>query len=80
MTDQAIQQWMVSAESSGGKGFWEYEGQFFMLFYNRFKNTPFPDIPDTAFIYMEMNNWKGMSVRCGAWQYLRERGVPKGEV
>lgn len=79
MTDQAIHQLIASAESSGEKGFWKFEGQFFMLFYNSFKNTPFTDIPDIAFMYMEINNWQGMSVRCGVWQYYESGAFQKGK-
>ncbi len=35
----AIKELIVSTESSGHENFWEYDGEFFMLFYNRFKNT-----------------------------------------
>ncbi len=35
----AIKELIVSTESSGRENFWEYDGEFFMLFYNRFKNT-----------------------------------------
>ena len=58
MTYNAINKLIVSIESSGHENFWKYEGEFFMLFYNRFKDTPFADIPDIAFIYMEINNWQ----------------------
>jgi len=51
MTYNAINKLIVSIESSGHENFWKYEGEFFMLFYNRFKDTPFADIPDIAFIY-----------------------------
>lgn len=50
MTYNAINELIVSAESSGYKNFWKYDGEFFMLFYNRYKNMPFIDIPDIAFM------------------------------
>ena len=68
MTYNAINELIVSAESSGYESLWEHEGEFFMLF----KNTSFMDIPDIAFMYMEINNWQGMSVRCGVWQYFSQ--------
>ena len=79
MTYNAINKLIVSAESSGDECFWEHEGEFFLLFYNRFKNTPFMDIPDIAFIYMEISNWQGMSVRCGVWQYYESGAFQKGK-
>lgn len=50
-----------------------------MLFYDEFKNTPFADIPDIAFMYMEINNWQGMSLRCGVWQYYESRAFENGK-
>lgn len=79
MTYNTINELIVSAELSGQESFWKYEGEFFMLFYNRFKNTPFTDIPDIAFMYMEINNWQGMSVRCGVWQYYASGAFEKGK-
>ena len=63
MTCNTINELIDSAESSGHENFWKYDGEFFMLFYNQFKYTLFTDIPDIAFIYMEINNCQGMSVR-----------------
>ena len=54
MTYNAVNELIVSAEASGHESFWKYGGEFFMLFYNRFKNTSFADIPDIAFMYMEI--------------------------
>lgn len=73
MAYSSINELIISAESSGPENFWEYDGDFFMLFYNRFKYTPFGDIPDIAFIYMEINNWRGMAI-------LRKRSVPKWKI
>ncbi len=67
------------AESAGYERFWEYEGDIFMLFYNRFGTAPFMDIPDIAFMYMEINNWQGMSVRCGVWQYYESGAFQDGK-
>ena len=78
MTYNAINDLIISAESLGSESFWEYDGEFFILFYNRFKYTPFEDIPDIAFMYMEIQNWQGMSVRCGVWQYYESRAFQKG--
>ena len=79
MTDNAVKEWIATTEASGEKGFWEHAGKFFMLFYNTFENTPFTDIPDIAFIYMEINNWQGMSARCGVWQYYESGAFQKGK-
>ena len=79
MTYDAINELIVNANSSGHEMFWKYDAEFFMLFYNRFKNTPFTDIPDIAFMYMEINNWQGMSVRCGVWQYYESGAFEKGK-
>ncbi|MBD5519124.1 MAG: hypothetical protein HDR07_11830 [Lachnospiraceae bacterium] len=79
MNYNAINELIVSVELSGHESFWEYDGEFFMLFYNRFKDTPFTDIPDIAFMYMEINNWWGMSVRSGVWQYYESGAFEKGK-
>ena len=79
MAYNAVNELIVSAESSGDESFWEYEREFFMLFYNRFKSTLFMDIPDIAFMYMEISNWQGMSVRCGVWQYYESGAFQKGK-
>lgn len=77
MTRSVINELIVSAESSGPESFWKYDGDFFMLFYNRYKHTPSADIPVIAFMYMEINNWQGMSVRCGVWQYYESGAFEK---
>ena len=79
MIYNAINKLIVSAESSGHENFWKYDGEFFMLFYNQFKYTPFTDIPDIVFMYMEINNWQGMSVRCGVWQSYESGAFQKGK-
>ncbi len=79
MTYSAINELIASAESSGHENFWKYDGEIFMLFYDKFKYTPYADIPDTAFMYMEINNWQGMSVRCGVWQYYESGSFQKGK-
>ena len=79
MTYDGIYKLIASAESSGPEMFWEYDGQFFMLFYDRFMYTPFMDIPDIAFMYMEINYWQGMSVRCGVWQYYESGSFQTGK-
>ena len=50
-----------------------------MLFYERFKRTVFTDVPDIPFMYMEINNWQGMSVRCGVWQYYESGAFQDGK-
>ena len=79
MTYDTLNKLIVSLESSGCQNFWEREEEFFMLFYNSFKNTPFTDIPDIAFMYMEISNWQGMSLRCGVWQYYESGAFQKGK-
>ena len=79
MTYNTVNELIVSAESSGYESFWEYEGEFFLLFYNRFKDAPFMDIPDIAFMYMEISNWRGMSARSGVWQYYESGAFQKGK-
>lgn len=79
MTCNAINELLALAEASGYESFWKFDGEFFMLFYERFRDTPFADIPDTAFMYMEINNWQGMSVRCGVWQYYESGAFEKGK-
>ena len=80
MTCNTINELIDSAESSGHENFWKYDGEIFMLFYNQFKYTLFTDIPDIAFIYMEINNWQGMSIRCGVWQYYEKGAFEKGKI
>ena len=79
MTYDALNKLIVSLESSGYEKFWEYNEQFFMLFYDRFKSVPFTDIPAIAFMFMEISNWQGMSLRCGVWQYYESGAFQKGK-
>ena len=79
MTYNAINELIVSTKSSGHEMFWKYDAEFFMLFYDRYRNTPFTDIPDIAFMYMEINNWQGMSLRCGVWQYYESGAFQNGK-
>ena len=79
MTYNVINELIVSTKSSGHEMFWKYDAEFFMLFYDRYRNTPFTDIPDIAFKYMEINNWQGMSLRCGVWQYYESGAFQNGK-
>lgn len=79
MTCDALNELIVSLETSGYEMFWKYDSQFFMLFYDRFQDMPYTDIPDIAFMFMEINNWQGMSLRCGVWQYYESGAFSKGK-
>lgn len=79
MTCDTLNKLIVSIESSGYEKFWEYHEQLFMLFYDRFKSVPFMDVPDIAFMFMEISNWEGMSLRCGVWQYYESGAFQKGK-
>lgn len=79
MPHDTLHKLIDSLEASGYETFREYDAQFFMLFYDKFKNIPFRDVPDTAFIFMEVNNWQGMSLRCGVWQYYESGSFQKGK-
>lgn len=79
MTYNTLNKLIHSLESSGYEMFWKYDEQFFMLFYDRFKDITFTDIPDIAFMFMEINNWQGMSLRCGVWQYYESGAFQKGK-
>lgn len=69
MSYDTLNKLIVSLETSGYEMFWKYDDQFFMLFYDKFKSMPYANIPDSAYMFMEIHNWKGMSQRCGVWQY-----------
>jgi len=79
MTHNSIEELLLAAGSSGYEGFWEYDGAFFMLFYDRFRNVPAAGIPDLPFLYMEISSWRGMSARGGVWQYYESRAFEKGK-
>lgn len=79
MIYNTLKKLIESIESAGCEMFWEYAGQFFTLFYDEFKNMSFMDIPDCAFMFMEINNWQGMSYRCGVWQYYESGAFQKGK-
>ena len=79
MTYDTLNELIVSLETSGYEMFWKYDGQFFMLFYDRFKSMPYTNIPDIAFMFMEINNWQRMSLRCGVWQYYESGSFSKGK-
>ncbi|MDE7293981.1 MAG: hypothetical protein K2N72_06125 [Oscillospiraceae bacterium] len=79
MNFNTVNELIDSLESSGYENFCEYETRLFMLFYDRFGKMPFTEIPDVAFMFMEISSWTGMSLRCGVWQYYESGAFQKGK-
>ncbi len=79
MNFKTVNELIDSLESSGCDNFYEYETQLYMLFYDRFGEMPFTEIPEIAFIFMELDDWMGMSLRCGVWQYYESGAFQKGK-
>lgn len=59
----------ISYEQTDLSELWNYDYSFFMLFYDIFSDKYFSEIPDVAFMFMEIDKWQGMCQRCGVWQY-----------
>ena len=59
-----------------------YETEYFigMFFYDIYRDTPYQDIPDFAFMFMETDGWQGMSERSGVWQYYENGALEKGKL
>lgn len=79
MTYDALNDLLVSYEETEIEMLYEYDGDFFMLFYDIFKDKPFIEIPDAAFMFMEIDGWQGMSQRCGVWQYYESGSFEHGK-
>lgn len=69
MTYDALNDLIISYEKAETEDLFDYDEAFFMLFYDIFREKPIPEIPDVAFMFMEIDSWQGMSQRCGVWQY-----------
>lgn len=86
MTYDTLNELFSSLEASDNENFWTYDGKFweydgkvFAMFYEKYKNVRFMDVPDIPFLYMEMSNWQGMSLRCGVWQYYESGAFENGK-
>lgn len=60
--------------------YWQYDEKVFMMFYEKYGDVHFMDIPDVPFLFMELSNWQGMSLRCGVWQYYESGAFEKGKL
>ena len=69
MTYDSLNDLLISYEQTDPSDLFEYDYSFFTLFYETFKDKPVSDIPDVAFMFMEIDGWQGMCQRCGVWQY-----------
>lgn len=73
MTYDALNDLLISYEKAEIENLWDYDYYFFTLFYDIFKEKPNSEIPDAAFMFMEIDGWQGMSQRCGVWQHYESR-------
>ena len=69
MTYDSLNDLLISYEQTDPSDLFEYDYYFFTLFYETFKDKPVSEIPDAAFMFMEIDGWQGMCQRCGVWQY-----------
>lgn len=69
MTYDMLNDLIISYENTDISELWNYDYVFFTLFYDMFSDKHFSEIPDVAFMFMEIDNWQGMCQRCGVWQY-----------
>lgn len=79
MTYESLNNLLISFEKTDIENLYEYDYDLFTLFYDMFKDTPFAKIPNTAFMFMEIDSWYGMSMRCGVWQYYEINSEEQGK-
>ncbi len=79
MTYESLNNLLISYEKSEIEKLYEYDYDLFMLFDDIFNNKPFAEIPDIAFMFMEIDSWYGMSMRCGVWQYYEINSEEQGK-
>ena len=65
MTYDLLHVLFISYEQTDLSELWNYDYSFFMLFYDIFSDKYFSEIPDVAFMFMEIDKWQGMCQRCG---------------
>jgi len=80
MTRSQMNDLLTGYAGSASENLYEYEYDLYMFFYGIYRDTPFRDIPDTAFMFMETDGWQGMSGRCGVWQYYESGAFDKGRL
>lgn len=79
MTYESLNNLLISYEKTDIESLYKYDCDLFMLFYDIFKDTPFVEIPDTAFMFMEIDSWYGTSMRGGVWQYYEINSEEQGK-
>lgn len=79
MTYDALYDLLISYENTDLSGLWNYDYSFFMLFDDIFCEKHFSEIPDVAFMFMEIDDWQGMCQRCGVWQYYESISYESGK-
>lgn len=79
MTYGTLNNLLISYEKTDITELYEYDYDLFMLFYDTFKDKPFTEIPDTAFMFMEIDSWSGTSMRGGVWQYYEINSAEQGK-
>lgn len=78
MTYKNLNKLLILYEKSDVENLYKYDYDLFTLLYEVFKDTPFAEIPDTAFMFMEIDNWFGTSMRGGVWQYYEINSEERG--
>lgn len=79
MTYETLNNLLISYEKTDITELYKYDYDLVMLFYDIFKDTPFTEIPDTAFMFMEIDIWFGTSMRGGVWQYYEINSEEQGK-
>ena len=80
MTAEQLNELLLSYEETEAKALFECDYTLFSLLYSIYKDTPQKEIPDTFFMFMEIDGWQGMSQRCGVWQYYESGAYEKGKL
>ncbi len=80
MNRNALNDLLVSYENSAPDNLYEFDYHFSMLFYELYKDSPFSQIPDVPFMFMGIDDWQGMSLRCGVWQYYENGDFETGKL
>lgn len=73
MSRNALEEILTSYEESEVNELFNWEYHISTFLYQYYKDTPTDTMPAALMVFTELDNWQGMSQRCGVWQYYESR-------